>query len=68
MVDIKSVELGVKFYKSPGNKQNMWIDGEGLDGERYEVKDIEDVNKSLVDYLEKKGCLLQVTKYRKGEK
>jgi len=58
MVDIKSVELGVKFYKSSGNKQNMWINGEGLDGERYEVKDIEDVNKSLVDYLEKRGCLL----------
>jgi hypothetical protein len=36
----------------------MWIDGEGLDGERYEVKDIEDVNKSLINYLEKKGCLL----------
>lgn len=33
MVDIKSVELGLKFYKSPINKQNMWIDGDGLDGE-----------------------------------
>lgn len=54
MVDIKSVELGVKFYKSPNNKQNMWVDGEGLDDERYEVKSIEDVNKSLMEYLEKK--------------
>lgn len=61
-MDIKSVELGIKFYKSPSNKQNMWIDGDGLDGERYEVRDIKDVNKSLMDYLEKRECLLQVTK------
>lgn len=51
MVNIKSIELGIKFYKSPNNKQNMWIDGEGLDGERYEVRNVKDVNKSLMDYL-----------------
>ena len=49
MMNIKSMELGIKFYKSPSNKQNMWVDGEGLDGERYEVKELEDVNKSLID-------------------
>lgn len=58
MLRIKDIELGVKFYKSPSNKQNMWIDKEGLDGERYEVKNIDDVNKSLISYLEKRGCLL----------
>ena len=56
-MDIKNVELYIKFYKSPGNRQNMWIENEGLDGERYELKDIEDVNKSLLNYLEKKGLL-----------
>lgn len=58
MQGIKDMELGIKFYKSPSNKQNMWIDGDGLDGERYEVRDIKDVNKSLMDYLEKRECLL----------
>lgn len=58
MQGIKDIELGIKFYKSPSNKQNMWIDGDGLDGERYEVTSIEDVNKSLINYLKNQGCLL----------
>lgn len=57
MVNIKSVELGIKFYKSPNNKQNMWIDGEGLVGERYEVMSIEDVNKSILSYLKKEDII-----------
>ena len=58
MQGIKDIELGIKFYKSPSNKQNMWIDGDGLDGERYEVTSIEDVNKSLINYLKNQSCLL----------
>ena len=58
MLRIENIELGIKFYKSPAKKQNMWIDGEGLDGERYEVNSIEDVNKSLINYIKKRKCLI----------
>lgn len=43
--------LYIKFYKSAGGKQNMWIEKEGIDGVRHEINNIEDASNIILEYI-----------------
>lgn len=56
-MSIENLNLHISFYKSASNKQNMWIDHGGVDGERYEINEMEGIKSALQKYLEQRNLV-----------
>lgn len=44
-------ELHIRFYNSASKKQNMWMEGEGHEGKRYEIDNVEDAKEAFGEYI-----------------